>query len=83
MATLYVENIPDDIYAALRERARSNRNSIAAEVLSLLQENVVTPSEMKARARFIKQVELLRRHRKRASNRFSSTEEMQREDRAR
>jgi plasmid stability protein len=29
MATLYVENIPDDVYQALRERARSERKSMA------------------------------------------------------
>lgn len=83
MATLYVENIPDDVYSALRERARLNRNSIATEVLSLLQENVVTPSEMKARAKFVKQLELLRRSRKRTSRSFPSTEDMQHEDRLR
>ena len=36
MATLYVENVPDEIYKALRKRARANRKSIAAEVISLL-----------------------------------------------
>ena len=83
MPTLYVENIPDEVYSALRERARLNRNSIAAEVLSLLQENVVTPSEMRARAKFVRQLELLRRQRKRAPHPYPSTEEMQREDRLR
>ena len=34
MATLYVENVPEDIYKALRKRARGNRRSIAAEVIS-------------------------------------------------
>ena len=29
MPTLYVENIPDDVYQALRERARSERKSMA------------------------------------------------------
>jgi plasmid stability protein len=33
MATLYVENVPDDLYEALRNRARSQRRSIAAEVI--------------------------------------------------
>ena len=37
MATLYVENVPDDLYEALRQRARSHRKSIAAEVVSLLE----------------------------------------------
>lgn len=34
MATLYVENVPDDLYKALRARARERHRSIAAEVLS-------------------------------------------------
>ena len=37
MATLYVENVPDELYEALRKRARRNRKSIAAEVLELLE----------------------------------------------
>ena len=36
MATLYVENIPDDLYEALRSQAKARRRSIAAEVLALL-----------------------------------------------
>lgn len=44
MPTLYVENVPEDLYQALRERARSHRKSIAAEILSLLEENVPTAS---------------------------------------
>lgn len=31
MATLYVENVPDDLYAALRARARHNRKSMLLE----------------------------------------------------
>jgi predicted nucleic acid-binding protein len=42
MATLYVENVPEDLYAALRKRARKNRSSIAAEVLQLLEQFVPT-----------------------------------------
>ena len=49
MATLYVENVPDDLYDALRGRARARRRSIAAEVLALLQENIPTAQELKAR----------------------------------
>jgi plasmid stability protein len=48
MPTLYVENIPADLYDALRQRARANRKSISAEVLSLLEENVVTAEEQKS-----------------------------------
>jgi hypothetical protein len=30
MPTLYVENVPADLYAALRKRAKQNRTSIAS-----------------------------------------------------
>lgn len=83
MATLYVENVPEDLYEALRERARQQRKSIAAEVLSLLAENVVTAAERKARQQFLRQVQRLRAQRPRSSAAFPASEEMQREDRGR
>lgn len=56
MATLYVENVPEDLYEALRERARSNRRSIAAEVLALLEQNIPTKKELKARRDLFKKI---------------------------
>jgi plasmid stability protein len=82
MATLYVENVPDDLYEALRERAREHRKSITAEVLDLLADNLVTAAERKARQQFLKQAQRLRSHRPPAAA-FSSSEELQREDRRR
>ena len=38
MATLFVKDFPDDIYEALKDRARANRRSLAAEVRFLLQQ---------------------------------------------
>ena len=55
MATLYVQNVPDDLYEALRRQARQNRKSIAAEVVSLLEMNVPTPEELKSRRQFLRQ----------------------------
>jgi plasmid stability protein len=82
MATLYVENVPTDLYEALRQRARDNRRSIAAEVLSLLEDNVVTERELQGRRQLLRKIERL--HSKKQSRKvFPSTEEMQREDRAR
>ena len=49
MPTLYVENVPKDLYQALRARARKNRSSIAAEVIALLKDNVPTAAELKRR----------------------------------
>jgi plasmid stability protein len=59
MATLYVENVPDDVYKALREQAKRNRTSIAAEVTSLLKENVVTAQQRKARQLWVRKLEKL------------------------
>ncbi len=52
MAMLYVENVPEEIYKALRKRARANRKSIAAEVISLLEQNIPTEAELKRRREF-------------------------------
>ena len=40
MATLFVKDFPDDVYEALKERARANGRSLAAEVRLLLQQAV-------------------------------------------
>jgi plasmid stability protein len=86
MATLYVENIPDDLYEALRNRAKSKRRSIAAEVLALLEENVPTEKELKTRHEFYRRIiEMRERSKELAKGKgpFPSTEEMIREDRER
>jgi len=83
MATLYVENVPRELYEALRGRARQRRRSIAAEVLALLEENIPTESELKARQEFLRKLEQLRSKKSPSRRSFPSTEEMQREDRAR
>jgi plasmid stability protein len=83
MATLYVENVPDDLYEALRRRARQNRKSISAEVLELLEQFVPTERELKARREFIRRLERLRAQPSTAPGPFPSTEEMIREDRSR
>jgi plasmid stability protein len=83
MATLYVENVPDDLYSALRDRARQHRKSLAAEVLSLLEENVPTAGELKRRRQFLRRVERLGSRQARSSGAFPTTEQMLRADRAR
>jgi len=83
MATLYVENVPDGLYQALRHQARQHRKSIAAEVLSLLEENIPTAEELKRRQEFLARVERLRSQKPRSSGPFPSTEAMQRKDRER
>jgi plasmid stability protein len=59
MATLYVENVPDDLYRALRDQAKRKRTSIAAEVTSLLKENIVTARQRKAPELWVKKLEKL------------------------
>jgi len=36
MATLYVRNVPDDVYRRLQDRARRNSRSLNAEALDIL-----------------------------------------------
>ena len=70
MPALYVEKIPDDLYQALRKRARENRKSIAAEVISLLERNVPTAKELQRRREFYRRMaELRARQPERQSNR--------------
>ena len=82
MPTLYVENVPEELYEALRARARAERKSISAEVLSLLSENVVTPQEIARRLRLIERASVLRSEGRRVKG-SSTAEEMQRENRNR
>ena len=83
MATLYVENVPDDLYKALRNRAKENRRSIAAEVVTLLEENIPTPAELKKRRQLYEKLKKLRSYVPPGPGPFQSSEEMQREDRER
>ncbi|MCC6363696.1 MAG: hypothetical protein IT165_09225 [Bryobacterales bacterium] len=83
MPTLYVENLPEDLYEALRTRAREHGKSISAEVTSLLRENVPTPDELARRRSLLQCALRLRARRPRSTRRFPTAEEMQREDRLR
>jgi len=83
MATLYVEKIPEELYKALRGRAREHRKSIAAEVLSLLEENIPTAQELKSRREFMSRLQRSRSRAPRRALSFPSSEQMQSEDRAR
>ena len=83
MATLYVENVPDELYEALRNRAKQNRKSIAGEVISLLEERVPTAAQLKKRKEFLDYVLQLKKNSPQKPGPFPTTEEMQREDRER
>jgi plasmid stability protein len=83
MATLYVENVPNDLYRALRKRAKANRKSIAAEVIELLQQFIPTEAELKRRAEIYDELARLRATPPLTPGPFPSAEEMIREDRER
>ena len=90
MATLYVENVPKELYQALRKRAREHRKSMAAEVISLLERNIPTAEQLRRRREAYKQLAALRSRFSRAVGKNDSrepnpqtAEEMIREDRDR
>lgn len=83
MPTLYVENVPEELYEALRARAKARRKSIAAEVIELIQQNVPTAVELARRKQFLKAVTKISRQKPAGRGPFPSTEEMLREDRER
>jgi plasmid stability protein len=83
MATLYVENVPEGVYKALRERARKNRRSIAAEVIELLGQNVPSAEELRERREFARRMKELSSREPLTPGPFPSAEEMIREDRER
>lgn len=83
MPTLYVENVPKDLYEALRARARKNRSSIAAEVIALLRDGVPTAAELKRRRQLNDVLAEIRSHKPLGKGPFPSTEELIREDRER
>jgi plasmid stability protein len=83
MATLYVENVPDDLYKALRKRARAGRKSIAAEVISLLEQNIPTEEELKRRRKAFDGLARLRAKPSLSPGPFPSAVETIREDRER
>ena len=49
MPTLYVENVPDELYQALKQRAKRERRSMAAEVIRILELNVPIAPDGEAR----------------------------------
>jgi plasmid stability protein len=83
MATLYVENVPDELYEALRSRAKQNRKSIAGEVISLLEDTLPTAAQLKKRKAFLDYVLQLKKNSSPTHGPFPSAEEMIREDRER
>ena len=82
MATLYVENVPDELYEALRDRAGSNRRSISAETILLLERALPTAAELRRRSEVYRRIQRLST-RQGAISPGPSTEQLLREDRER
>lgn len=78
MPTLYIRNVPQALYEALRERARANHRSIAAEFLALLKENIPTPKELRALQRIFQKVIQMRAKKTTSNRSFLFTEEIPR-----
>ena len=83
MATLHVENVPDELYNALRKRAEDNGRSITDEVIDVLESCVPTGEELERRLRWLEQSERIRSMPSPSPGPFPSAEEMIREDRER
>lgn len=82
MPTLYVENFPADLYAALRARARSNGGSIAAETVAAIRASVPTAAELRRRRALLRKMQQWQSRAARAAG-APTAEEMIREDRGR
>lgn len=81
MPTLYIENFPRDLYEAIRKRAKSERRSIAAEVIEILEQFVPTEKELRRRREFVEKLERLRAATPPLSDNGPTSTEMIREDR--
>jgi plasmid stability protein len=78
----YVRNVPRDLYAAIRKKAKENRRSMAFEVLEVLKHNIPTARELKARKQWYESLKNLK-FAATSNGRLPSSEEMIREDRER
>ena len=81
MPTLYVENVPKDLYEAVRKRAKAEHRSIAAEVIALLERFYPTERELKRRREFVQNLRKLNAAMRPISTDGPTSTEMIREDR--
>ena len=83
MATLYVENVPDERYEALKAKAARNKRSVSAEVLDFLEHFYPTHEELKKRRAAVESIIELGSRPPGTPGSFPSGLEMLREDRDR
>ncbi|MEO8097309.1 MAG: Arc family DNA-binding protein [Acidobacteriota bacterium] len=75
--------MPDELYQALRERAKTNHRSLAQEAIALLEQNVATASELARRRKLCQRAARLRDRKPLGAGPFPTTEEMVGEGRLR
>lgn len=78
MATLHVRGVPDDLYAALTERARERETSLTAETIRLLRRALSLDRLGQAAI-----LEAIRQDRRRLPDGAPSASQLIREDRGR
>ncbi|HLW76672.1 MAG TPA: hypothetical protein VKS01_06790 [Bryobacteraceae bacterium] len=83
MATLYVENVPDERYEALKKKAARNKRSISAEIMDLIEHFYPTEEELKKRFSAVESIIELASEEPLTPGPFPSGVEMLREDRDR
>ncbi len=57
MATLNVRNFPDTLYQTLKERARDNQRTIAAEVIELMTDAIARTQRKRRRLAAMERIE--------------------------
>jgi len=83
MATLHVRNVPDDVYARLREASERSRRSINGEAIEILRRELATrPAEVLSFREWLEWTERLRAKARPAKDEVSVVD-LIREDRER
>ena len=78
-----MENVPEELYDALKGRAKEHRRSVSAEVLTLLAETVPTEDQLRRRKQLLTLARRLRSEQPAAEASARTVVEMLREDRER
>lgn len=83
MASLYIENVPRALHEALCRRARAHKHSIEKEILAIVEANVPTQKELKARQQLFKKACEMQSRKLKSRKITAATEAMLRKDRER
>jgi len=83
MATLQIENVPEELLEAIEARANKDKTSIEAAVLSVLSTMFPTKAQLAVRQERMRQFLELQKTKSPGEGPFLSAEEMIREDRDR